>query len=222
MSNADELLKELRTLNEPFEKRFLDHHYVEAIESGQLKESALSAFAAEQYHIITSDLRSIAFLYSRETSSTGQQFFWDVLQGEKEALKNLIYFSAALHLSDWDMEMHEPAAGAQAYKAFMAWLAVFGSSAEVAAALIVNLPAWAANCARMSRGLKIHYGLKDADVAFFDLFSSPSSDFQRMAVAVMDEGLRRGVEIRAVRRSARLVQEYELMFWDTLYEHSRA
>jgi len=220
MPNAEELLKELRTLNEPFEQRFLDHPYVKAIESGQLKESALNRFAAEQYHVISGDLRSMALLFSRETSSTGQQFFWDVLQGEKEAMKCLIYFAASLHLSDWDMEMHEPAAGTQAYKAFMAWLAVFGSSAEAAAALIVNFPAWGANCARLSRGLKTHYGLKDADVAFFDLFSSPSSDFERLALAVMDEGLRRGVEPRSIRRSARLVQEYELMFWDTLSQDS--
>ncbi len=35
----------------------------------------------------------------------------------------------------------------------VAWLALYGSEAEVAAGFLVNFPAWGANCGRMSRAL---------------------------------------------------------------------
>ena len=46
----------------------------------------------------------------------------------------------------------------------MAWLALYGSEAEVAAGFLVNFAAWAANCGRMSRALRDRYGLTEKTV----------------------------------------------------------
>jgi hypothetical protein len=36
-------------------------------------------------------------------------------------------------------------------------------------------------------------------------------------LALIDAGLRRGIEARRIVRAARLLQGYELLFWDTVY-----
>jgi len=110
--------------------------------------------------------------------------------------------------------------GAQAYKACIAWLSLYGSNAEVAAAFLVNFPAWDVNCGRMSQALKENYGFKDEEVAFFDLFSSPAADSEQRAVTVIGKGLSRGVDTLAIKAKARLLQDYELLFWDTLWRAS--
>ena len=53
----------------------------------------------------------------------------------------------------------------------MAWLALYASEAEIAAAYLVNFPAWGQNCGRLSRILKERFGLGEKEVAF--LISSP-------------------------------------------------
>jgi hypothetical protein len=76
-------------------------------------------------------------------------------------------------LEDARLQAYQPAPGAHAYTAFMAWLALYGSEAEVAAGFLVNFAAWGANCGRMSRALRDRYGLTEKATAFFDLFAAP-------------------------------------------------
>src|SRR5712692_4041174 len=93
-------------------------------------------------HIIPGDLRSIALLVSRCEHPGSQQFFRDVLQGEAAALEALEPLATAVEMSPADRAAYEPAPGAQAYSAYLAWLCLYGSEAEVAAALSVNFAAW--------------------------------------------------------------------------------
>lgn len=109
-----------------------------------------------------------------------------------------------------------PLPGAFAYSAYVTWLALFGSPAEFAGAFLVNLEAWGENCGRMSRALREGYGLTREQVAFFDLFADPPSDFEARGLAVVAEGLGQGVAPGLIHRAARLLQGYELLCWDTL------
>jgi hypothetical protein len=102
----------------------------------------------------------------------------------------------------------------------MAWLALYASDAEIAAAYLINFPAWGQNCGRLSRILKARFGLGEKEVAFFDLFASPPTTFEASALSVIQEGVDRGAEPRLVQRAARLLQAYELMYWDALYSTS--
>ncbi|GAG27764.1 unnamed protein product, partial [marine sediment metagenome] len=113
-----------------------------------------------------------------------------------------------------------PMPGCQAYPAYVAWLALYGSDADFAAAFVVNLAAWGAACGRMSAALKAKYGLSAEAVAFFDAFAEPAPEFEADSLRVIQDGLDRGVDPAAVARAARLIQAYELMYWDTMYEVS--
>jgi len=157
-------------------------------------------------------VRSVAHLVSR----FGSDFFLDVLAGERVAFEALGPFASALGMRSVELEEYEPLPGAHAYAAFTAWLAAYASDAEVAAAYLVNFRAWGENCGRLSRALTDRYGLSTEQVRFFDLFAEPAPAFEERAPAIITAGLKRGVPPQLVRRAARLLQGYELLYWDTL------
>jgi pyrroloquinoline quinone (PQQ) biosynthesis protein C len=212
--NAAELVDSIRAELAPVRDRLLGHPYVAAVEERRLDASQLRPFVGEQYLIISSDLRSVAHLVSR----FGGDFFLEVLSGERAALGALPALATAVGMAERDLAGYEPMAGAQAYAAYMAWLAAYASDAEVAAAYIVNFRAWGENCGRLGRSLRARYGLGSEQVAFFELFADPAPEFEERALAVIDAGLARGVPERLVRRAPRLLQGYEVLFWDTLHE----
>jgi pyrroloquinoline quinone (PQQ) biosynthesis protein C len=182
-----------------------------------VRREHLICFAGEQYHIIRSDLRSVALLVNRFGTTPSGPFFQTVLGGEASALAALRAFAAAIGMDDARLQAYEPAPGAHAYTAFMAWLALYGSEAEVAAGFLVNFAASDANCGRMGRALRDRYGLTQETTAFFDLFAAPPAEFESQAMAVVANGLARGADSRLVKRAARLLQGYEKLYWDTLH-----
>ena len=214
---ASRLIDEIRAELQPVVEQLLRHPYVAALESGSTPREKLRLFAGEQYAIIGSDLRSVAHLVSRFGGSPGLDFFLEVLEGERAAFEALRAFARALHMEEAELRAYEPLAGAHAYTCYMAWLALYGSAAEVAAAYLVNFPAWGENCARLSRTLKERYELDESEVAFFDLFAAPAPEFERGALAIIGDGLARGDDPRPIRRAARLLQAYELLYWDALF-----
>jgi pyrroloquinoline quinone (PQQ) biosynthesis protein C len=222
MVQADSLVAEIRQALAPLEERIRQHPYLTALEEGRLPRERLRLFAGEQYTILGSDLRSIAHLVARFGDTPSREFFLNILQGERAAWDALLAFARALGLSEADLRAYEPQPGAHAYTNYVAWLALYGSEAEVAAAFLVNLAAWGANCGRMSRALKTRYGLREADVAFFDMFAAVPAGFEAGALAVIQTGLAHGAEPARIRRAARLLQAYELLFWDTVHQASEA
>jgi pyrroloquinoline quinone (PQQ) biosynthesis protein C len=209
---AEALCHEIQSELASVRSQLLAHPYVAAVEGGVIELAQLRPFAGEQHAIISGAIRSVAHLVSR----FGSDFFLDVLAGERLALEALGPFGSALGMSSVELEEYEPLPGAHAYAAFMAWLAAYASDAEVAAAYLVNFRAWGENCGRLSRALTERYGLSIEQVRFFDLFAEPAPGFEERAPAVIAAGLERGVPPRLVRRAARLLQGYELLYWDTL------
>ena len=220
MADARELIAETRAQLKAVEDKLFAHPYLSAVEEGRINREKLRLFVGEQYYITNSDLRSVAMLVSRQGDAPNRDFFLGALQGEAAARDALLAFAEALEMSEDDLRAYEPKPGCQAYPAYVAWLAAYGSAADFAAAFLVNLPAWGSSCARMSAALKGKYGLSSEAVAFFDLFAAPAPEFEADSLRVIQDGLDRGVDLRGVARAARLIQAYELMYWDTLYEAS--
>jgi pyrroloquinoline quinone (PQQ) biosynthesis protein C len=220
MIDATALLDEIRQDLQTVTEELLRHPYVHDLEAGKIGREKLRLFAGEQYTIIGSDLKSAAYLVSRFGSAPSRVFFLGILQGERAAWDALLTFADGLGLTETQLREHEPLAAAHAYTCYMAWLALYASAAEIAAAYLVNFPAWGQNCGRLSRILKERFGLGEKEVAFFDLFASPPVTFEDNALLIIQEGLDRGTDPRLIRRAARLLQAYELMYWDALYTAS--
>lgn len=220
MADALKLMEAIQGELKDLEERIRRHPYLEALEARRIGKEKLQLFAGQQHHIITNDLKSIALLVSRADSPSTQAFFLNALQGERVAFEALGAFARSLGMTEEALKVSEPLPGAFAYSAFVAWLALYGSLAEAVGAFLVNLRAWGANCARMSRALRAHYDLAEADVAFFTLFSSLPPGFEEGALQIIGEGLARGVDPGLIRQAAKLLQGYELLYWDTLYQAS--
>lgn len=217
MSQANALVDEIRRELAKVNEQLLRHPYLQALEQGQIQRERLRLFAGEQYAIIGSDLRSAAHLVSRFGGSASRDFFLGILQGERAASDALLVFASALGMSEDNLRRYEPLAGAHAYTAYMSWLALYGSQAQIAAAYLVNFPAWGENCGRLSRIFKERFSMREEEVKFFNLFATVPITFEQNCLAVIQPGLDAGEDPRLISRAARLLQAYELMYWDTLY-----
>jgi len=210
------LVKAVRQELQPVNTRILSHAYIQAVQEGRIGREQLQLFAAQQAHIIESDLRSVALMVARAGSERSRAFFLEVLEGERAALQALGSLAAVVGTGPLPPGADEPLPGAFAYSAFVAWLSLYASEAEFAGAFLINLPVWGANCARMAEALRGNYGLTGEDVAFFTLFATMPPGFEERAASVVAEGLAHGVIPAKIRRAAALLQGYELLFWDTL------
>jgi hypothetical protein len=203
--DAAKLVAAVRAELAPVERSLAQHRYLAELEAGRVPRESLRAFAGEQRAIIASDRRGFEHLAHRFPQPPASDFFREMATGEAEALRLLEPFAAAVGLG----ADYEPLAGCQAYPAYVAWLALNGSPAEVALAFLANLESWGRSCARMRDALRPRYGA-DA-VAFFDFFATPPAGFEERALALIATG-----EPTSSRRAARLLQAYELLYWDTL------
>lgn len=205
--SARELLEELHRELAPVEGAIRGHRCLAAA----LPEDSLRAFAGEQYTILRSDRRSFANLAARFPEPPAGDFFIGLAQGEGEALARLVALGASLGIDEDGLADYEPMPGCQAYAAFVSWLALNGSRADLALALLANLAAWGENCRRLAGLLQGR-----CEISFFEFFAQPASGFEDQGLAVADLGLAAGDSVAGARRCARLLQAYELLFWDTL------
>ncbi len=192
------------------------HPFLDRLRVRDVPEERLRALASEQHAIVSSDRRSFAQLAARFPAGLAGEFFLDLAVGEGIALGKLRGLADWLGLSDDDLRAYEPHPGAQAYPSFVAWLALNASPAAVSLAFLANLAAWGENCGQVASALRETYGAGDDAVAFFDFFASPPADFEPRALAVIAEGLAAGDSPGRARRATRLLQAYELSFWDAL------
>jgi thiaminase len=194
------------------------HRFLERLRTRDVPEARLHALAGEQHAIVSSDRRSFAQLAARFPSGLAGAFFLGMAEGEGVALDKLRGLDDWLGMTDAELRGYEPHPGAQAYPAFVAWLALNGSRADVVLAFLANLAVWGENCGKAAAALREAYGAGDGAVAFFDFFASPPEDFQPRALEVLNEGLTAGDSPVLARRATRLLQAYELSFWDALAE----
>jgi thiaminase len=189
---------------------------VPLIADGRFPRERLVHIAGEQYRIIPSDRRSFLFLAARFPDPPAGELFTELAQGETLAFAKLLDFARALGWGEQQLDDYEPQPGCQAYPAFVAWLALNGDPADVAMALVANFAAWGDYCRTVAQGLRQHYGLDDEACGFFDFFAAPAPEIDERAVAVVEASMEAGTPPQSARRIARLVQAYELSFWNSL------
>ncbi|MFD9438110.1 transcriptional regulator [Streptomyces sp. NPDC060006] len=198
------------------------------IARGAARPDTLAALALEQRHVIAADLRAFRHLAARpagEGLSAGPEcaaFFGMLAEGEELARDRLGAFAAACGVDPAREAAYEPLADCQTYPAYVAWLALNGSPAEVVLALSANFAAWGGYCATIAEALRRHYGFDDEACGFFDLFAEPSAELDRRALAAVAAGLGTGrLNEHEAHRHGRLLQTYETRFWHALWERDQ-
>jgi hypothetical protein len=198
------------------EERIKGNSWLVELTAGRLSTGALRVFAGEQFQIIPSDLRSFEALTQRFPADPAHGYLASMAIGERVALQALEAFATAVGLDDRGRQSYEPLPGCQVYPSYVARLARDGTPAEVAGAFVVNLNAWGSCCARMADALPRSYQLTQEDCAFFAHFAGPTTELERISLEVIDAGLAQGVDPASIARAARLLQAYELFFWNSL------
>ena len=215
MTDATDVLEQTRNVLKETEGRIRNHKYIADLAAGTFPIGAFKAFPGHQYHMWKCDLRSAATFVSRFGDRPYGDFFIGDLQAEIEAKEGMLVLAGKLGMTQDDLERYEPSATGFAYSAYFAWLAAYGSAAEVACGLALNLAAWGANCAAIGVALRERYGFTAEETVFLDRFGSVPS-FEDAALDIIADDLKRGVETRQIVRAARLIQSYEEMFWDAM------
>jgi hypothetical protein len=194
-----------------------DNRLIPLLESGQAPVSVVGALAAEQTRIIPSDKRSFLLLAARASAtSPSGEFFAGLAAGENTALALLPALAAAGGFDTAGVVTYRPEPHCQAYPAYVAWLSLNAAPVEAALALLANFAAWGAYCGRAAAALRANYGFDDDACAFFDLFAAPVPGAEEQALAVAREALGGAGSLDAALAYGRLVQSYELMFWNRL------
>jgi thiaminase len=217
-TSAGELVAQTRNELADVAEAIRSHRFLELLRSRDVPRERLAAFAGAQHMIVSSDRRSFAVLAARFPGGLAGEFFLGMAEGEGVALRKLRGLSGWLGLTEAEVDGYEPQPGTQAYPAFVAWLALNGSRADVVLAFLTNLAVWGENCGAVAAALRDAYGADDDAVAFFDFFANPPPDVEARALAVLNEALATGDSPVTARRASRLLQACELSFWDTLAE----
>jgi hypothetical protein len=194
------------------------NRFLALLEAGELPRERLVWLAGEEYRIVSSDQRSFALLAARYPAPPAGEMFLGLAQGEAQALGLLHRFAGALGESEKNLRTYEPRPFAQAYPAYLAQRAAFGTSTEVALAMLANLEEWGGYCARTATALRARYGFDEEAVGFFSFFAESPPGFEEQALAVISAGLASGDDPADASRAARLLHAYEDAFWNALVE----
>jgi hypothetical protein len=201
---------------EELSARATQNRFVDALEAGRVPRERLTWLAGEQFRIVGSDQRSFALLAARFPQPPAGEMFLSLAQGELQALRLLSDFAAALGWGERDLKAYEPRPLAQAYPAYLAWSALFGSSSGAALAMLANLDEWGGYCGRVADALLTRYNLGEQAVGFFRFFAASPPGFTEQATSVIAAGLAAGEDPQEAVRAALALHAYEIAFWDTL------
>ncbi len=192
------------------------NRFVDLLEAGAVPRERLTWLAGEQFRIIGSDRRSFALLAARFPDPPAGEMFLSLAQGELRALRLLADFAAALGWGQRELRAYQPRPLAQAYPAYLAWCALFGTCSGVALAMLANLEEWGGYCGRVAEALVAHYDLSEQAVGFFRFFAGPAPGFAGQAASVVAAGLAAGEDPQDAVRAALALHAYEIAFWDAL------
>eukprot|EP00536_Pseudo-nitzschia_multiseries_P000728 jgi/Psemu1/282532/fgenesh1_pg.9_\ len=228
-------------------KALATHPYLTAAKEGKLTLAQRRAFVGEQYAIQYSDACSFARLAGHDgfrpeslcvatvpppkncedsNDETLPDIFQFLLGGEIYASQLLLDHAQSLGSENDEILLrnYPITARGQAYPSYWARIALAGNRGAGAAACAVNFPAWGTMCADLSEALRNRpeYGYDSmseeeasAALAFINFFGTPIENLDDMAATVM---MKEKVSYEEVVTEVRLLQAYEILFWDSVYD----
>ncbi|GBC71069.1 hypothetical protein HRbin02_00847 [Candidatus Calditenuaceae archaeon HR02] len=208
-----DLIENLRRELEALNRRIENHPFLTEAERGLLPKEKLRLFVENQYYIVYHDLRSLAVMVSRASHPDEADYLSRLKQGDLAAFQTLLKLGEELKAPFKEFSELRVLPGAVAYTHYLAWLALYGGICEQVAALVVNLPVWGRACGRLASALRENYGVRSTD--FLDAFANPPSWIEEEGGRILERYMP-GMEARA-RLVSRMIQSYELGFWDSLY-----
>lgn len=174
---------------------------------------------------IPTSLSNISVPELPSTSEEEVDLFQFLLCGEVYAASLLLSHAKSLGLDDEDALRtsakcgYQLSAKSQAYPSYWAKLALSNNRGTGAAAVAINFPAWGEMCNRLLTALASgdygYNGIDDERLAFIKFFSKPIEGLDQMASSIIDK---EDTSYEDLVEHVRLLQEYEVSFWDGVFE----
>jgi len=210
---VENFLVEVRRGLEDLNRRVLDHPFLREAESGVLPVDRLRLFVENQFYIVYHDARSLGLMVCRAKGRDEADYFARLMTGDLNALRELMGLGEELGLKLEGFEGLRILPGAVSYTHFLAWLAAYANPGEQAIAIIVNLPVWGVACGRLAQALRDRYGLRST--GFLEAFARPARWVESEGMRIVGNYLDESAD--GMRRVARMIQRYELDFWESVY-----
>lgn len=189
---------------------------VPLVMAGTASRSVFGLIAAEETRIVPSDWRAFLTLAARSQEPAARQFFSAMADGERLSLAKLPALAAAGGMDEQAVREYQPMAGCQGYPSYVAWLALNAEPADVIVALCANFAAFGEYCGALAAAMRDQYGLDEEASGFFGFFATPAPDLEALAESAVQAAVDAGQLTGEAPLYARLFQEFELMFWNTV------
>ncbi len=215
--SAADLIGAIRSELQPLMNSIRNHRYLDGLEAGRVPSEHLRTLAAQQYHIVTNGIMNIALITARFGNLPSREMLNFFLQAEFEVNRAIVQFANAMGMSKADLDSAPILAGALPFSYFETYLCFYRSDAELITAFLFDAEVWISNARRVSNALQQNYGLSQSDVQFFEMYANYQASEEQVYPPVQ-AALQRGIPAEQIRQSARLLLEYEKMFWDAMAE----
>ncbi len=219
MGRIEKLFQAVRATLRVLEQKLFDHPFLRKVEGKQYSKKQMALLPKEEFYIVLSDLLSAKHLAERFKELSTITFFDTLVENEEFAKLNIAVLAEALGCSRTQLMEHEPDPYCQMYPSYFARLSLHGSEAEIMAAFSSNFSVWWSACKRVAVALVNLYEVPEEATAFLNPFNEvppPDTPFDDLTVDAIERGLKEGVTENQIIRAARLIQYYELSFWDAL------
>jgi len=203
-----EFLEKLRYELQDLNQKILRHKFIEELSEGKLSIEKIKYFLVQQNYIARRDAKALAIMYSR-SDYPENDFFLKLLVSHQEAIKNLEISLEKLGLKEQEIM---PNPKAIAFTHFFFNIAYFNSLPEQIIAILINFPIFIENINKIGKLLNEKYGI----YLPFLVEAKWDRELEFMALKILEKyDLEKNKDIKDI---ARLIQEYELQFWDAVYE----
>lgn len=219
MDQIERIFQDIRKTLEPIEGKLFDHPFLKKVEQKKYTKEQMSMLPKEEYYIVSSDLLSSRHLLDRFKDAPSGVFFKNLVENEEFAQGNIVLLAEALGCGKIELDEYEPDPYCQVYPSYFARLALNGSEAEVLVAFASNFSVWWSACKRVAIALENQYDVPKEATAFLNPFNEvppPDAPFDELTIEALKRGITGGVTEREIIRVARIIQQYELFFWDAL------
>ncbi len=201
-----EFIEKLRYEFAELNSKILRHPFIMDAVEGKLSLDKMKLLISQQYYIASNDAKALAIMYSR-SNYPANTFFLKLLESHQLALNHL-----EKTLKFFNIENIKPLARAVSYTHFLFHLAYFASIEEQIVAIVINFPVFIENINKIGKALKEKYNIVEA--SFFEE-ARWDKEAEFLGLKILEKyDLEKNERIKEL---VRLIQEYELEFWDAIY-----
>jgi len=225
LGHARDLVRSLEKRAEPYVRQVESGPFVTSVLDGSFPLEGIRFVHKNHYHLIMNDMGNLNLYVAKARDEDEMLFFHFMAAEEKNHLRSLYLLARGLGMRPEALRASEPNSACLLRTNYFSRLAEYGTPGEIALAIVLNFPVWAAGAKNEAIGLRRHYGMgrtlpgpeKRRDTDILDRFASATKGFRDHALRIVARDL---VDADAERKMVRVGMwsvEYEAMVWENYY-----